>query len=95
MHFCKDSRVFIPYSQRMEIFTANDSLLAGMSVTVLLKRYPAAVSVFFQHRMACVGCAIADFHTVAQAAALYDTDLAQFTTELERAIQNIQQENSQ
>lgn len=76
----------------MEINTANDSLLAGMSVTALLKRYPAAVSVFFQYRMACVGCAIADFHTVAQAAALYNIELAQFTTEMERASQNFSQE---
>lgn len=71
---------------------ANDSLLPRLSVSELLKRYPCTVSVFMHYRMACVGCAIADFHTVAQAAALYELDGAQFVSELECAIQNASQE---
>ncbi len=72
----------------MEIRTAMDAALSDWSVTTLLRRYPAVVPVFFKHHMACVGCAIADFHTIEQAAALYELDLAQFVSELEYVIQN-------
>jgi hybrid cluster-associated redox disulfide protein len=94
LHFCKDTRVVIPYSQDMEICTANDSLLPCLSVSELLKRHPYTVAVFMRRRMACVGCAIADFHTIAQAAALYNADLAQFTSELEHVIYTHPQVNS-
>jgi hybrid cluster-associated redox disulfide protein len=58
----------------------------GLTVAEVLARWPQTISVFMRHRMACVGCAIAPFETLAEVAAIYDLELSYFLSELEQLI---------
>ncbi|MDX8434726.1 MULTISPECIES: DUF1858 domain-containing protein [Mesorhizobium] len=49
---------------------------------------PAAVRVLLQHGMLCVGCPIASFHTVSDAAREHDLDEEQLNSDLQAAIEN-------
>lgn len=40
-------------------------------ITEVLERWPATAEVFHEHAMACVGCAVAGFYTVVDAALVY------------------------
>jgi hybrid cluster-associated redox disulfide protein len=55
---------------------------SDMSVETLLTAYPKAAEVFIAHTMACVGCLVGSFHTLAQAADVYGLDIDQFMNEL-------------
>lgn len=59
--------------------------LATTPVAPFLSRHPAAASVFLAHRMACVGCSLSAFDTLADAAREYRLPLAPFLDELEHA----------
>jgi hybrid cluster-associated redox disulfide protein len=61
-------------------------LEANLIVAEVLTRWPQTIPAFLQHRMACVGCAIAPFATIAEVAAIYHLDLDYFLDELEQAI---------
>jgi hybrid cluster-associated redox disulfide protein len=52
------------------------------SVDHVMRKCPQTIHVFIRHRMACVGCPVAPFHTVATAAAEHGIDLAKFLCEL-------------
>ena len=52
------------------------------SIDTVVKRVPATAAVLLRHRMACVGCAIASFHTVADVCAEYDLDPSVLIDEL-------------
>lgn len=54
-----------------------------MSVDALLSAYPRLAEVFIAQRMACVGCTVSGFHTLAQAAAIYGIELAVLMSELQ------------
>ena len=56
--------------------------LPALSVIETLQRFPQTARIFVRHRMACVGCDIAAFHTVAEAAAIYGVDADRFFIEL-------------
>jgi hybrid cluster-associated redox disulfide protein len=58
---------------------------AETGVARLLGRHPATARVFLAHRMACVGCSLAAFETLADAAREYRLPLADFLAELEHA----------
>ncbi|MFN8497895.1 MAG: DUF1858 domain-containing protein [Anaerolineae bacterium] len=60
--------------------------MADMTVEEILNQWPATVPVFMQHRMACVGCDLAGFETLAEAVAIYGLDLTAFLAELSNAI---------
>lgn len=66
---------------------ADTSPLATLSVAELLEYYPQAARLFLRHRMACVGCDIAAFHTAAEAAAIYGMDAEKFLQELQLFVQ--------
>jgi hybrid cluster-associated redox disulfide protein len=66
---------------------AFSKLLADLTVAEVMERWPQTIAVFFCHRMACVGCPIAPFETVAEAAAIYGLDPSQFASELGRIIE--------
>jgi len=51
----------------------------------LMAAWPATIPVFLRHRMVCVGCAIAPFHTIVDACAEYRLDEAEFAAELRAA----------
>jgi hybrid cluster-associated redox disulfide protein len=56
-----------------------------ISVASFLRETPAGARVFLAHRMACVGCSLAEFDTLADAAREYRLPLAAFLRELGRA----------
>jgi hybrid cluster-associated redox disulfide protein len=51
----------------------------------VMRRWPMTIRAFLNHRMHCVGCPIACFHTVADACREHGVDQAEFLTDL-RAI---------
>ena len=61
-------------------------LEAGLTVAEVLARWPQTIPVFLRHRMACVGCAITPFETLAEVAKIYKLDLDCLLSELEQII---------
>ncbi len=51
-------------------------------VAEVLSSHPVAVSVFLRHRMACVGCLMARFETLEDAARVYGVPLDELCIEL-------------
>lgn len=62
--------------------------LPELSWTVqnVITRCPAAAAVFARFRMACVGCAMAPFETLAEAASAYRLDPEVLQDEIRRSI---------
>jgi hybrid cluster-associated redox disulfide protein len=58
----------------------------GLTVAEVLARWPETIPVFLHHRMACVGCAINPFETLAEVTKIYKLDLDCFLSELEQII---------
>ncbi|WP_431855658.1 DUF1858 domain-containing protein [Azospirillum sp.] len=59
---------------------------ADVPIGDVLERWPRTLAVFLRRRMACPGCAMAPFMTVAEAAACYGVPPAELLAELHRAI---------
>ncbi len=57
-------------------------LLDEMPVEDVMKRWPATAEVFNAHALACVGCALAPFCTVHDAASTYDLPPNQLADQL-------------
>ena len=55
----------------------------------VVRQEPRTIRVFLKHGMACVGCAIAPYHTVAEASAEYGLHLDAFLRELAAATDTI------
>ena len=53
---------------------------------LLFDRWPQTAAVFLAHRMACFGCPITPFHTVADACAEFGLDEAAFRAALRDAV---------
>jgi hybrid cluster-associated redox disulfide protein len=70
-----------------EVPMKQPQLEAGLTVTEVLARWPQTIPVFIRHRMACIGCAMAPFETLAEVAVIYELDLSRFLSELEQAIE--------
>lgn len=68
-------------------------LEADLTVAEILARWPQTIPVFAHHRMACVGCAIAPFETLAEVAAIYRLNLDHFLKELQQVIEASYREN--
>ncbi|MCB1425865.1 MAG: DUF1858 domain-containing protein [Zhengella sp.] len=58
-----------------------------MTIEEVMDAWPDTVSVVLHHGMFCVGCPIAGFHTVVDAAHEHAVDLERFTTDLQGAIE--------
>jgi hybrid cluster-associated redox disulfide protein len=56
--------------------------LGAMIITTVLERWPQTAEVFHTHGMACVGCAVAPFFTINDAALVYGLEPAAFVGEL-------------
>ncbi len=67
-------------------------LEAGLTVAEVLARWPQTILIFIRHRMACVGCPIAPFETLAEVAEIYGLDLDRFLSELEQSIQQSEEQ---
>lgn len=57
-----------------------------MSVADVLERWPELIPTFLEHRMACVGCSMAAFETLQDAARIYSLHPARFLEELETSL---------
>jgi hybrid cluster-associated redox disulfide protein len=51
----------------------------------IMRRWPATLRVFLDHKMHCVGCPIACFHTVDDACREHGADRARFLADLRAA----------
>ena len=55
---------------------------AGSNVEKVIERYPATAQVFVDRRLACVGCDLARFETLADVCAIYRQSLDAMLREL-------------
>jgi len=55
-----------------------------LTVAEVLDRWPATAAAFVRRRMACVGCAMAPFDTIGEAAAVYGIKVEGLLDELRR-----------
>ncbi|GAB4530060.1 MAG: DUF1858 domain-containing protein [Anaerolineae bacterium] len=62
-------------------------LTPDLTVTEVMDRWPQTIPIFFRHWMACVGCPIASFETLAEVATIYGLDLDCLLNELQQIIQ--------
>jgi hybrid cluster-associated redox disulfide protein len=74
-----------------EAIMEDPQYLADLKVAEVLERWPETIPVFFRYRMACVGCPIAPFETLAEVAAIYRLDVSRFLNELELVVQQTQE----
>lgn len=58
------------------------------TVAEVLDTWPQAIRVFLDHNMACVGCAMSTFDTVAEAVASYEGVVDTFLAELGQVARN-------
>lgn len=66
-------------------------LMADLTVAEVMDRWPQTIPVFSRYRMACVGCAVAAFETLAEVAAIYGLNLSRFLNELEQIIDHAEE----
>jgi len=59
---------------------------ATQLISDVLERWPQTLAVFLHRRMACPGCAMASFMTLAEAADCYGVPPADLLSEVRRAI---------
>ena len=64
---------------------AKVGITSDQTVGAVMRRWPGTIAVFLRHGMACVGCPMARFDTVAEVAAEYAVPLARLLGELEAA----------
>jgi hybrid cluster-associated redox disulfide protein len=62
-------------------------LEVNLTVAEVLAQWPQTIPVFIHHRMACVGCAMAPFESLAEVATIYRLDLDGFLRELLQTIE--------
>jgi acetoin utilization protein AcuB len=60
-------------------------LTATLTVAEVMDRWPQTIPIFLRHRMACVGCSIACFETLAEVAEIYGIDLTHLMKDLQQA----------
>lgn len=57
-----------------------------LSVMDIMDRWPETLSVFLRHKMLCIGCSVAPFHTVEDACVEHDLDVEIVRNELDAVI---------
>jgi hybrid cluster-associated redox disulfide protein len=67
--------------------TTRPVIRPGMSVAELLRGHPEAARTFGRHRMACVGCLMSDFDTLADVARSYGLVIPGFLAEVEHDVE--------
>ena len=60
----------------------DSNTLASMTVETILTQWPHTAQVFHQHKMACVGCALAPYYSLAEATNMYHLSLDELLHEL-------------
>lgn len=64
-----------------------DMFTADAIVEDVVTQYPHTHQVFLRHHMACIGCSMASFSTLREAASAYWISLEQFLHELNETVQ--------
>lgn len=59
------------------------SVDATLLVDVVMPRWPTTIRVFLDHRMRCIGCPIAGFHTVDDACREHGVERTRFLADLQ------------
>jgi len=59
-----------------------DKITGEMSIMEIVQKYPETVPVFMKHGLHCLGCAIAQFETLAEGAAAHRMDLVALLKDL-------------
>jgi hybrid cluster-associated redox disulfide protein len=67
-------------------FMKNPEISSDLVVADVLERWPETIPVFLRHHMGCVGCALAPFDTVLDAATIYHIGVEIFVNELRAAV---------
>lgn len=62
--------------------------LSQKTIEEVLTNWPETAVVFKRHKMACIGCDVANFYTIADAAAVYKLSVEEFVSELELVIES-------
>jgi hybrid cluster-associated redox disulfide protein len=57
------------------------------SVAEVMARWPETAAVFLKHRTACIGCELAPFDSLAEAARNYKLSIEKLLVDLEKCIQ--------
>ena len=68
--------------------THTDGISDTLSLETIMRRWPSTIRVLLRHRMGCVGCAVATYHTPVDAAREYGVELASLMAELRHAAQH-------
>ena len=71
------------YGVQREIPMSTAIIELDTPIDEVLNRYPELASIFVRHHMICVGCAIARFHSIQDAALTYQTDPDLFLREMQ------------
>ena len=66
---------------------SGELVITEMTVQAILTRWPQTAKVFNHYSSACIGCAIAPFCTITDAAKIYDLTLEAFENDLIKAIE--------
>lgn len=69
-------------------FKASD--LHDLNLTAIMERWPQTLPVFIRHKVLCLGCTIAPFHTISDACHEHDLDENRLLGELVAAINSHQ-----
>ena len=67
---------------------SNSTQLASMTVDTVLTRWPQCADIFNEYNMACVGCPVAPYYTVSEAANVYNLAVDEFIAVLEKTIED-------
>lgn len=63
------------------------SIVTGeMSIDKMMRAWPLTIRVVLKHRMLCVGCPVASFHTISDACREHGVDESLFLNEVAREI---------
>ena len=90
----KDKHLVLVYTTGDEARMEHPNLSPELTVAEVMDLWPQTIPVFLRYRMACVGCPIASFETLAEIAAIYDQDLDWLLNELEQIIQSSEREST-
>jgi hybrid cluster-associated redox disulfide protein len=74
---------------------SGETPLGQMSIADVLERWPETARVFQEYRMACVGCVVAPFFTLVDAASVYQVSPEQFLADMAAAIAECRTEREQ
>ena len=75
------------------VHSLEDAGFLQRDVASLLADHPQAVKIFLQHRMACVGCSMAKFETLQDAARIYGVDPLSLAADIKGSL-NLNDKNS-